>query len=179
MARTDEEPLTPDYAAKIFGRGFGMLCDPNDSSRFNPAIGPFTRWSLTDARRHDIAAMRGLDPALWQDPVAGRAALDDLHRHMQTDGDLLTSPSGAAFNLFQFYVLGQQLFDPHLIGVPVLIVRGDRDFANTGPATLELLSRFGSKEKAMIEIGNAGHGVFRQQTAPMLFSLSRAFFNDA
>lgn len=178
MAHTEEEPVTPDAAAKIFGRGFKMLCDPTDPKKFNPAIRPFTQWSLTDTRRHDAAAMGGLDPSLWQVPEASRAALEDLRRHTNTTGDLITSPSGAAYNLFQFYVLGRELFDPAAVHTPVLIVRGDRDFASTGPETLDLLSQFGSRQKAFLEVGNAGHGVFRHRAAPLLFALSKAFFDD-
>jgi pimeloyl-ACP methyl ester carboxylesterase len=176
MAVTPEAPDSPDPGGQIFVRGFDVLRDPRDPAKFNPAVGAFTRWSIADTRRHDSAAMRGLDPALYRVDEIATTSIGDLREATGAAGDIVEGPSGAPLNLFQYYVQGREFYDPAAISMPTMMVRGDRDFAGTLVGAQSVFESLGATEKHFLTVANAGHGVFRQKPARRVFAISEAFF---
>lgn len=175
MAHTEEEPVAPDPGARIFGRGFSALGDPNNPKQINPAIGAYTRWSITDTRRHTRASMRRIDPSLWEVPEIGAASIKDLRAATGAEGDLVSSPSGAQVNLFEFYILGRRFYDPAQLKHPVLLIRGECDYANSLEGATRLFESLGTGTKMLVHVANAGHGLFAQKCAPYVFGVIGSF----
>lgn len=169
MARTPEEPKSPQRAGRMYGRGFEMLSDPNDPQKFDPAIGAYIDWSITDIASHSRASMNGARPELWSTPEVDKAARQDLADALNDNADILRGPSGAAADLFDFYVRKCDLYEPEAVDTPTLIVRGELDFASTHEGAGVLLKRIGHKNKHLFTFGNGGHNIFFQKCAPQVF----------
>lgn len=179
MARHGKPPVATDPGGQLFAIGdFAVLADREDPALFNRKIGPYGRWSLTDSSHHALASMPPGDPDQWIDPVVAQAFAQDLREAMNVKDGFAESPTGAQNDLFEFYVMKREFYDPANLKTPTLIVRGEYDFANRAAGIDKFFSRLGAKNKAFIQLGNMSHNFFLERNAPFARSVVYSFLNS-
>jgi pimeloyl-ACP methyl ester carboxylesterase len=115
----------------LIGRGSGME-DPAKPGTFNrAACGAYRFNDAASIMRPWDASIPGEDKALWRDPEVARAfveaALQADRTSVERTPRSARSPCGALEDSF-YLASGRQLWDASLIEVPVLVLRGERDF---------------------------------------------------
>lgn len=94
-----------------------------------------------------------------EDPVVHRAFVEALFRF--APGDVLRLPNGPYLDL---YGPESPTWRANPVTAEVLIVRGEDDRASTRPAALRLFDRLSNaRGRAYVEIGDAGHFLFRRR----------------
>jgi pimeloyl-ACP methyl ester carboxylesterase len=115
----------------LIGRGSGME-DPAQPGHYNRvACGAYRFSDETSIMRPWDASIPGSDKSAWRDPAVAQAfvtaALAADETSQQRSPASARSPCGAMEDSF-YLATGRQLWDASLITVPVLAMRGERDF---------------------------------------------------
>jgi pimeloyl-ACP methyl ester carboxylesterase len=156
------------------------LADPEDESRFNPAIGAYrainaesirTRWEAQivpedkNAWREEIVATTWIDALIASDPDSGRA-----------DPPVLRAPNGVLVDVFEIFS-GRPIFDAAEIIRPTLVIRGADDPTATDEDARGLTDRLGSASKAYVIVENGSHFISLEKNAPALMEQVQLFLD--
>ncbi len=156
------------------------LADPEDISRFNPAIGAYrainaesirSRWEGQivpedkSAWRDEIVAVTWIEALLASDPDSGRA-----------DPPAMRAPNGVLIDAFEIFS-GRPIFDAAEIVRPTLVIRGADDPTATDADARGLADRLGAASKAYVIIEDGSHFISLEKNAPELMEHVQVFLD--
>jgi pimeloyl-ACP methyl ester carboxylesterase len=157
------------------------LADPEDETRFNPAIGAYraidaasirSRWEAQivpeekSAWREEIVATTWIDALIASDPDSGRA-----------DPPAMRAPNGVLVDVFEIFS-GRPIFDAADILRPTLVIRGADDPTATDADARGLTDRLGAELKAYVIIEDGSHFISLEKNAPALMERVQRFLDD-
>jgi pimeloyl-ACP methyl ester carboxylesterase len=152
----------------------GMIADPMDRTRINPALGAY-RWIdvANLLSRWDADIPRSANIADYRDAEVPHAILRCLAMADPASGEReetsFRAPNGALVDLFEIFN-GRPLYDPRQISVPTLIIRGGDDTTSTASDALRLFHLLGAKRKRFVTISPGSHFLCVERNAAELFS---------
>jgi pimeloyl-ACP methyl ester carboxylesterase len=152
----------------------GMIADPANRARINPALGAYRWIDLANLlSRWDADIPKGATIADYRDPEVPHAILRCLAMADPASGEReeasFRAPTGALVDLFEIFN-GRPLYDPRHISVPTLIIRGGDDTTSTASDALRLFQLLGAKRKRFVTISPGSHFLCVERNAAELFS---------
>jgi len=156
------------------------LADPEDESRFNPAIGAYraisaesirSRWEAQivpedkSAWREEIVATTWIEALLASDPGSGRS-----------DPPAMRAPNGVLIDVFEIFS-GRPIFDAAEIVRPTLVIRGADDPTATDEDARGLTDRLGAASKAYVIVEDGSHFISLEKNAPALMERVQVFLD--
>ena len=154
------------YAPVFSDRNPGWLkavSDPDDPTRFNFALGAYRRETAAGVRNRWDAEIVPEDKHRWREDhmleTLVQQQLDkDPESFNQTPPDFRV-PNGVLMDVFEIFS-ERPLYNPSLIQVPTMLVRGAGDPESTHRDATGLFEMLGSQIKRYVVIGNGSHFLF-------------------
>ncbi|PKO26491.1 MAG: hypothetical protein CVU36_24045 [Betaproteobacteria bacterium HGW-Betaproteobacteria-9] len=150
------------------------LADPIERTRRRTPRNPVRLVDEIQIRKRWNDEVLHGDPDLRRDPAVLQALISDsLEAETQASG-AFTVPNGTLDDLFDTFS-GRPLYDPSLLSMPVLLVRGEHDTTSTDDDVRRLFASLGSRQKSYLQIGETGHFLCAERNAPLFHSALLAF----
>lgn len=157
-----------------------MIQDPENHDRPNPALGPYRLVSRKEVEERWDAEIPGPDKTIWRSPTVFDALMKDAvaSGFPETDPSkqIFCAPNGTLIDLFEVFS-ARPLYDPSLLSMPVLLIRGDADPTSTHSDASNLFERIGSPIKRYMVIGNGAHFLVAEVNNWQMFDEIECFFN--
>ena len=154
------------------------LADPEDESRFNPAIGAYRTVTAAAIRSRWEAQIVPQDKDSWRDPLVAdtwiAALLASDAKSASFDPPALRAPNGVLVDVFEIFS-GRPVYDAGRITVPALIIRGADDPTATDADAQGLLAALGSSIKKYVIIPDGSHFISLERNAPKLMEEVQRF----
>lgn len=157
------------------------LADRDDPSRISPTVGAYrvsTSEMLVDRWKAQLT--RGNIESMLEDHVLEqflKECMDSDNKYATGELNGFRSPNGVLVDLFEIFS-ERPVYDPGLINVPTLVVRGTEDTDSTRKDALGLFDALGTAQKHYHEIAKASHFVLLERNAPALHGLVDCFLSD-
>lgn len=156
------------------------IAHPDDRTKVNPSVGAYRLVSLADIQQRWDADLGTLDRGQVRDyglpelVFETLAALDpQTYFHSPP---AFRSPAGALVDLFRVFN-GEPLYDPALITMPTLLLRGAEDTTSTESDTKRLLSAIASAQKQYRAISPGSHFLCIEKNRDKLYKALRDFLD--
>lgn len=149
------------------------IADPADRTKVNARLGAF-RWIGQDdiAARWNADIPEGATVTDYREDAVLNAIVDSLAANDPGASSRTTTsfraPTGALVDLFEVFN-GRPLYDPALMTVPTLIIRGQDDTTSSQSDALRLFEALGTKRKQYVAVSPGSHFLCAEKNAHELF----------
>jgi pimeloyl-ACP methyl ester carboxylesterase len=142
------------------------LAEPGDANRLRAALGPTRRVSRADLLQRWDREIAEADKTLRREPRVLDALMRDALEAEPAGGqDSFVVPNGTLHDLFEAFS-GRPLYDPAMLHMPVLLVRGEHDATSTAADAELLRARLASRQVQLHTVRDAGHFICAERAAP-------------
>lgn len=156
------------------------LVDPDDESRFNPAIGAYRTVTAEAIRGRWESQIVPEDKSAWRDEVVAATWIDALlasdPNSERFDPPSLRAPNGVLVDVFEIFS-GRPVYDAADIVVPTLVIRGADDPTSTDADAAGLHDRLGAQIKKYVIVEGGSHFISLERKAPVLMQEVQRFLD--
>jgi pimeloyl-ACP methyl ester carboxylesterase len=157
------------------------LADPEDESRFNPAIGAYRTVDGAGIRSRWEAQIVPDDKDEWRDTAVAEAWIAALlasdPKSATYEPPALRAPNGVLVDVFEIFS-GRPVYDAGRIKAPTLIIRGADDPTATDEDAVGLYTALGSRTKDYTAIAGGSHFISLERKAPALMQAVQSFLES-
>lgn len=157
-----------------------QLADPNDETRFNPAIGAYRAVNAEGIRSRWESQIVPDDKAEWREEIVAKTWVDALIASDPgsgfSDPPAMRAPNGVLVDVFEIFS-GRPVFDAAEITRPTLVIRGADDPTATDADAQGLTERIGAQTKAYVIVEGGSHFISLERKAPDLMEQVQAFLD--